>query len=137
MHQGSGENMASLNFTIDEVLNILGANGMLPDSICSIKAEPDGLLVTVSGGIGIMVRQESFARGVLKLVIASKSWAFKLADQFGKVDEKIDAVIRNFSAVSRAGKTLSIDLNSVLKSKVKGIQVKKFELRDGSVKIEF
>ena len=93
--------------------------------------------MTVSGGIGIMVRQESFARGVLKLAIASKSWAFKLADQFGKVDEKIDAAIRDLPFIRREGKTLFIDLNSALKSKVKGIQVKGFELRDGQVKIEF
>lgn len=129
--------MASLNFTIDEVLNILLANGMLPDSIRSIKADQDGILVTVSGGIGIMVRQESFAHGVIKLAIASKSWAFKLADSLGKIDEKIDAAIRELPFIRRESKTLFIDLNSVLKSKVKGIQVKNFELGDGSVKIEF
>lgn len=129
--------MASFNCTIDEIHKILETNGMLPDSIRNIKAEQDGLLVTVSGGIGIMVRQDSFARGVLKLAIASKSWAFKLADSFGKVDEKIDAVIRDFHFIRREGKTLSINLDSVLQSKIKGIQVKNFELRDGSVKIEF
>ena len=129
--------MASLNFTIDEALNILWANGMLPDSIRNIKAEQDGLLVTVTGGINIMARQESFARGVLKLAIASKSWAFKLADSFGKVDEKLDEAIRDLPFIRRENKALFIDLNSALQSKVKGIQVKNFELRDGSVKIEF
>jgi hypothetical protein len=129
--------MASLNFTIDEALNILVANGMFPEGIRSVKAEQDGLLVTVSGGIGIAVRQESFARGVLRLAIASKSWAFKLADQFGKIDEKIDAAIRDLPFIRREGKTLSIDLNSVLQGRAKGIQVKNFELRAGSVRIEF
>jgi hypothetical protein len=128
--------MASLNFTIDEALNIAMANGMLPESIRDIKAEPDGLLVTVSGGIGIKVRQESFARGVLKLAIGSKNWAFKFADSLGKVDEKIDAAIRSLPFIRREGKILFIDLNSVLKSKIKGIQLKNFELRDGSVRIE-
>ena len=129
--------MASLNFTIDEALNILWANGMLPDSIRNIKAEQDGLLVTISGGIGIMVRQESFARGVLKLAIGSKNWAFKFADSLGKVDEKIDAAIRDFPSIRREGKTLFIDLNDVLQSKIKGVKVKNFELRDNSLKIEF
>jgi hypothetical protein len=129
--------MANLNITIDEALNILLVNGMFPDSIRDIKAEPDGLLVTVSGGIGIMVRQESFARGVLKLAIASKSWAFKLADKFGKVDEKIDAAISILPFIRRENRTLFIDLNNALKNKIKGVQVKNFELREGSVKIEF
>jgi hypothetical protein len=129
--------MANLNFTLDEALNILSANGMLPDGIRNIKAEQNGLQVTVSGGIGIMVRQESFAAGVLKLAIASKNWAFKLADQFGRVDEKIDAAISDLPFIRRAGKTLFIDLNSALKSKIKGIQVKNIELQDGSLKIEF
>lgn len=129
--------MANLNFTIDEALNILAANSMLPDSIRSIKADQDGLLVAVSGSIGIMVRQESFARGVLKLAIGSKNWAFKFADSLGKVDEKIDEAIRELPFIRREGKTLFIDLNSALKKKVKGVQVKDFELRDGSLKIEF
>jgi hypothetical protein len=128
--------MASLNFTIDEALNILTANGMLPESIRDIQAEADGLLVTVNGGIGITVRQESFARGVLKLAIASNSWAFKLADRFGKIDEKIDAAIRGLPFIRREGKTLFIDLNRVLQSKAKGIQVENFELHDGSVRVE-
>jgi hypothetical protein len=128
--------MASLNFTIDEALNILAANGMLPESIRDIKAEPDGLLVTVGGGIGIMVRQESFARGVLKLAIASKSWAFKLADRFGKIDETIDEAIRDLPFIRRDDKMLFIDLNRVLQSKAKGIQIKSLEVRAGSVKIE-
>ena len=129
--------MASLNFTIDEVLKILEANGMLPERILNIKTDQDGLLMTVAGGIGIMVRQESFARGVIKLAIASKSWAFKIADSFGKVDEKIDAAIRDLPFIRRENKSLFIDLNSALQSKVKGVSVKNFDLRDGLVKIEF
>jgi hypothetical protein len=129
--------MASLNFTIEEALNILWANGVGGNSIKKIKADNDDLLVTVAGGIDILVRQESFARGVLKLTITSKNWAFKIADSFGKVDEKIDEVIRDLPFIRREGKSLIIDLNSALQSKVKGIQVKNFELSDGSVKIEF
>lgn len=129
--------MASMNFTIDEVLKILEANGMLPPSIKNIKADQAGILVTVSGGIGIMVRQESFAQGVLKLAIGSKSWAFKMADTLGKVDEKIDEVIRDLPFISRENKTLAIDLNEALQSRVKGVQVRDFELRDGQVKIDF
>jgi hypothetical protein len=129
--------MASLNFTINEALNILWANGMFSESIKNIKAEKDGLLVTVAGGINIMVQQDSFSRGVLKLVIASKNWAFKLADSFGKVDKKIDEAIKDLPFIRREGKSLIINLNNALESKVKGIQVKDVELRDGSVKIEF
>lgn len=129
--------MASLNFTIDEALNILLDNGMLPESIKNIKAEKDGLLVTVSGGIGIMVRQESFAQGVLKLAIASKSWAFKMADSLGKVDEKLDEAIRDFPFIRREDKSLFIDLNWALQSKFKGMQVKDFVYRDGQFKITF
>jgi hypothetical protein len=129
--------MATLNFTIDEAQNILWANGMLSESIRNIKAEKDGLLVTVAGGIDIMVRQESFAQGVLKLAIGSKNWAFKLADSFGKVDEKLDEAIKGIPFIRQENKSLFIDLNSALQSKVKGIQVKNLELRDGFVKIEF
>jgi hypothetical protein len=49
----------------------------------------------------------------------------------------IDEAIRDFPIIRRERKTLFIDLNRALQSKVKGIQVKKFGLRDGAVKIEF
>jgi hypothetical protein len=129
--------MATLNFTIDEALNILWANGIGRESIKKIKIDPEGLLVTVTGGINIMVRQESFAQGVLKLAVASKSWAFKMADALGKVDKKLAEAIRDLPFIHREGKSLFIDLNDALQSKVKGIQIKNFELRNGLVKIEF
>jgi hypothetical protein len=129
--------MATLNFTIGEALDILRANGMLPESIRNIKAEQDGLLVTVVGKIEIKVRPGSFSKGVLELKIGSNSWAFKIADTLGNVDDKIDEAIRAFPFIRRENKSLFIDLNSALQSKVKGIQVKDFELRDGLVKIGF
>ena len=129
--------MASVTFTIDEALVILRANGLVPEGIRDIKADRDGLLLTVSGGIGVMVRQESFAQGVLKLAIVSRSWAFKMADALGKVDSLIDEAIRDFPFISRRGKTLAVDLNDALPDGIKGVQVKNFELRDGLVKIEF
>jgi hypothetical protein len=129
--------MATLNFTIDEALDILRANGMLPESIRNIKAEQDGLLVTVVGKIEIKVRPGSFSKGVLELKIGSNSWAFKIADTLGNVDDKIDEAIRAFPFIHRENKSLFIDLNSALQSKVKGIQVKDFEFRDGLVKIGF
>jgi hypothetical protein len=87
--------MATLNFTIDEALDILRANRMLPESIRNIKAEQDGLLVTVVGKIEIKVRPGSFSKGVLELKIGSNSWAFKIADTLGNVDDKIDEAIRD------------------------------------------
>jgi len=129
--------MATLNFTIDEALNILWANGMLPEGMKNIKANREGLQVALAGGIDIMVRQESFSNGILKLAITSKSWAFKLADKAGLVDEKIDELLKDRPFIRRENKTLTIDLNRALQSKIKGIQVKDFELLDGLVKITF
>jgi hypothetical protein len=129
--------MATLNFTIDEALTIITANTRFPESIKDIKAEANGLLVTVSGGIDILVRQESFHDGILKLTLASDSWAFKLADSMGKVDPVLDSAIGAFPFIRREGKLLLIDLNRALQSKVKGMQVKKFELSDYAVKIVF
>ena len=128
--------MANLNFTIDEALNILWANGIGGENIKKIKADRDGLLMTVTGGMDIMVRQESFSIGILKLAITSKSWAFKLADKAGMVDEKIDELLKDRPFIRRENKTLTIDLNRALQSKVKGISVKSFALSDGAVKIE-
>ncbi len=128
--------MATLNFTIDEAMNILAANGMLPDSIKDIKPDRDGLRVTVSGGIDILMRQESFADGILKLTFGSSNWAFKLADSMGKVGTMLDNAIRPYPFVRRENKSLFIDLNRTLQTKVKGIQVRKFELRDDWVRIE-
>jgi hypothetical protein len=129
--------MATLNFTVGEALNILEANIRLPESIKSIKAYGDGLLVNVTGGIDILVRRESFSKGVLKLAIGSKNWAFKLADSLGKVDNMLDEAIRDLPFLRREGKSIFIELNRALQGKVKGIQVKNFELREGSIKIEF
>jgi hypothetical protein len=129
--------MALLNFTVDEALDILGANGMLADSIKKIRPDGDGLLVTVTGGIDVSVRPESFAGGILRLAIGSKSWAFKMADTLGKVDAMMDEAIRDLPFIRREDKTFILDLNEALQSKVKGIQVKNFELNDGAVKIEF
>ena len=128
--------MATLNFTIDEALDILRANGIGGESIKKIKAEQDGLLVTVAGGISVLVRQESFVQGVLKLSIGSKSWAFKMADTMGKVDEKLDEAISDYPFIRREDKSLFIDLNDALQTRVKGIQIKDLKLQDGIVKIE-
>jgi hypothetical protein len=129
--------MATLNFTIDEALNIVSANVSFPESIKSIKAQPNGLLLTVTGGIDILLGRESCHSGILKLAISSKNWAFKLADSMGKVDGMLDEAIRSFPFIRRQGKSLSIDLNRALQTKVKGIQVKNFEIREGSIKIDF
>jgi len=129
--------MANLNFTVDEALNILAANDMLPDAIRDVKPDGDGLRVTVPGGIGILVRRESFASGVLKLAITSKSWAYKMADSLGKVDAMLDEAIRDFPFIRRENKTLAIDLDEALQGRVKGIRVKDFELSDGRFRIEF
>jgi hypothetical protein len=129
--------MANLNFTVDEALDILAANGMLPSAIRDVKPDGDGLLVTVPGGIAILVRQESFAAGVLKLAITSKSWAYKMADSLGKVDAMLDEAIRDLPFIRREDKTLVVDLDEALQRRVKGVRVKNFELSEGQVKIEF
>lgn len=129
--------MASLNFTIDEALNILAANDMLPDAVRDVKPDGDGLRVTMTGGIAISVRPEPFAGGILRLAIASKSWAYKMADSLGKVDAMLDEAIRNLPFIRRENKTLAIDLDEALQGKVKGMRVKDFTLREGRVTIEF
>ena len=129
--------MANLNFTIDEALNILWANGIGGENLKKIKADRDGLQMTVTGGMDILVRQESFAQGMLKLAITSKSWAFKLADRAGLVDAKIDELLEDSPFIRRDGKTLTIDLNRALQSRIKGISVKNFTLSEGQVRIEF
>jgi hypothetical protein len=129
--------MATLNFSIDEALNILGANNMLPEALHDVKPDGDGLRVTMTGGIDISVKPESFAGGVLRLAIGSKSWAFKMADSLGKVDAMIDEAIRDFPFLRRENKTLVIDLDEALQTRVKGVRVKSFELSTGRVRIEF
>jgi len=129
--------MAALNFTIDEALYILRANGLLPEAVRDVRPDNDGLLVTAPGGIEIAVRRESFANGILRLSYSSKSWAFKLADSMGQVDNMLNEVIRDLPFIRREGKSLFIDLNRALLGKVKGIQVKNCELRESSIKIEF
>jgi len=129
--------MAVLSFSIDEARDILRANGMLPEHIRDVQAGHDGLRVTVIGGIEIQVRRESFAGGVLRLAYSSASWAFKLADMLGKVDAAIDEAIRDYPYLRREDKSLLIDLNWALQTRIKGIQVKIFELGDNSIKIEF
>ena len=129
--------MATLNFTSAEAMNILAANNMLPESIKDIKPETDSLQVTVSGGIVIRVRRESFANGILKLSFGSNNWAFKIADSLGKVDRMLDDALGGFPFIRREGKALFIDLNRALQARVRGVQVKNCELRDGAVRIEF
>jgi hypothetical protein len=137
MKDRAGDKMASLNFTIDEALNILWANNVLAGSIQNIKPDRDGLLVTVAGGIEIAVRPESFHNGILRLSYSSRSWAFKLADKFGKVDTLIDGAIHPYPFLRRDNKSLAIDLNSALESRIKGIQIRDFKLSAGGVTIEF
>lgn len=129
--------MATLSFTSDEALNILRANGMFPATIRDVRPDRDGLRVTVAAGIEILVRQESFADGILRLSYSSTSWAFKLAEKLGKIDAMIDPAIRPYPFLRREGKSLFIDLNQVLQARVKGIQVRDFELRSGSIRIGF
>lgn len=129
--------MATLSFTSDEALNILRANGMFPAAIRDVRPDRDGLRVTVAAGIEILVRQESFADGILRLSYSSTSWAFKLAEKLGKIDAMIDPAIRPYPFLRREGKSLFIDLNQVLQARVKGIQVRDFELRSGSIRIGF
>jgi hypothetical protein len=128
--------MAALTFTIDEALKVLLANDMVPAAVRDLKPDRDGLRLTVSGGIEIAVRQESFANGVLKISLGSKNWAFKLADSLGQVDAAIDEAIRDFPFIRREEKSLIIDLNWALQSRVKGMQVRDFQLRAGQVRIE-
>jgi hypothetical protein len=129
--------MAALTFSIDEALNVLLANDMVPAAVRDLKPDRDGLRVTVSGGIEIAMRQESFSNGVLKLSFGSKNWAFKLADSLGKVDAAIDEAVRDFPFIHREDKSLFIDLNWALQTRIRGMQVKDFQLRDGAVNIEF
>ncbi|HSQ36016.1 MAG TPA: hypothetical protein VLQ89_08495 [Candidatus Binatia bacterium] len=129
--------MATLIFTIDEAMNILAANQLLPERIKDIQPDADGLLATVSGGIVIRVRRESFANGILKLTLGSSNWAYKLADSLGKVDKMLDEAIRGRPFIRRENKSLFIDLNRALQGRVRGVQVKKCELVDGAFRIEF
>jgi hypothetical protein len=129
--------VAALTFSIDEALNVLLANDMVPAAVRDLKPDRDGLRVTVSGGIEIAMRQESFSNGVLKLSFGSKNWAFKLADSLGKVDAAIDEAVRDFPFIRREDKSLFIDLNWALQTRIRGMQVKDFQLRDGAVNIEF
>jgi len=129
--------MATLDFTIDEALGVLRANDLLPDVVRDVRPEKVGLRVTITGGIDIHVRQESFHRGILRLSYSSDSWAFKLAEKIGKVDCMIDDAIRPHPFLSRDGKTLAIDLDAALQAGVKGVRIKKFELRGGSIYLEF
>ena len=128
--------MATLSFTVDEALRVLRANRFLPDAIRDVRGDGDGLRLTVSGGIEIAVRRESCAGGVLRLAFSSDSWAFKLADQFGKIDGMIDAAIHPYPFLRRDNKSLVIDLNSAVQSRIKGIQVRNLEFRDNGVRIE-
>jgi len=128
--------MATLSFTVDEALRVLRANRLLPDAIRDVRGDGDGLRLTVSGGIEIAVRRESCANGVLRLAFSSASWAFKLADKLGKIDGMVDAAIRPYPFLRRDNKSLVIDLNSALQSRIKGIQVQNLELRDDGVRIE-
>lgn len=128
--------MATLEFTIDEALRILRANRLLPEAIRDIRGDGDGLLLTVAGGIAIALRRESCANGVLRLAYSSASWAFKLADKFGKVDEMIDSAIRPYPFLRRDDKSLVIDLNSAVHSRIEGLQVRNLELHDNGVRIE-
>jgi len=128
--------MATLSFTVDEALRVLRANRLLPDAIRDVRGDDDGLRLTVSGGIEIAVRRESCANGVLRLAFSSASWAFKLADKLGKIDGMVDAAIRPYPFLRRDNKSLVIDLNSALQSRIKGIQVQNLELRDDGVRIE-
>ncbi len=129
--------MAALSFTVAEARNILWANGLLPKSIKDVRPDNDGLRITIAGGIAIQVRPESFAQGVLKLAIGSSSWAFKMADALGKVDELIDEAIRDFPFIRRENKSLFIDLDEALQGRVRGMRVRDFKLQDGLIKIEF
>jgi hypothetical protein len=128
--------MATLAFTVDEALNVLLANDMVPAGVRDLKPDGDGLRVTVGGGIEISVRQESFSNGVLKLSFGSKNWAFKLADSLGQVDAAIDEAVRDFPFIRREDKSLFIDLNWALQTRVKGLQVKDFKLLAGTFRIE-
>lgn len=129
--------MAILTFTLDEALGLLRANGIGGENVKKIRADRDGLRLAVAGGIDLMVRRESFADGILKLTLASDSWAFKLADKAGMVDKKIDEAIRDRPFLRREGKSLYIDLNRALQGRVKGISIKSVDLGDGLVRIEF
>jgi hypothetical protein len=129
--------MAVLTFTIDEAMGILRANGLPGKPIRDVKAGRDGLLVTVAGGIEIAVRPESFAAGVLRLSYSSTSWAFKVADTLGKVGSTIDDALRPYPFLRREGKAIFIDLDRALQTKVRGVRIRQFELKEGSVRIEF
>lgn len=129
--------MATLNFTIDEAMNILNANARLPESIRDIRADGDGLVVNISGGIAIQLRQESFANGILNLTFGSKNWAFKFADSMGKVDAMLDKALHNLPFIRRQGKSITIDVNRALRGYIQGVQVKSFEIRAGSLWIVF
>jgi hypothetical protein len=129
--------MATVTFTIDEALSFLRANGILPEAIRDVRPDGDALRLAVSGGIEVKVVQESFANGVLQLSYSSDSWAFKLADKLGKADAMVDDAVRPYPFLRREGKSLVIDLNSALRGRIKGLQVKGFAIRDGSARIEF
>jgi hypothetical protein len=129
--------MASLNITINEVWKILKENDWLTKYVKEIKPEQNGLVITISKLMvrtDVRVKQESFSNGVLKLNMEAEG---KLSGSI--INFVIDIVKSNkdFNFISREGDNLSIDLNNALKGKIKGIQVNKFELRDGLVKIEF
>jgi hypothetical protein len=127
---------ATLEFTIDEALAILRANGLLPAAIRGVRPDGDGLRLTVSGGIEIRLQPESFRDGVLRLSYSSANWAFMLADKLGKVAAMADDAIRPYPFLRREGKTLAIDLDRALQGRVRGLRITNVEWRDGSLRIE-
>jgi hypothetical protein len=128
--------MATLHVTVREVWSILRANIRLPESIRVVRADDNGLLVTVRGGITVQVRPQAFADGILHLSVASKNWLFKFADSMGRVDPMLDAALRDMPFVRRQGKSIAIDLNRALQRHIQGVRVNEMELRGGLLRID-
>jgi hypothetical protein len=128
--------MATLLFTVDEAMHVLRANGRLPENIRDVRADGDGLLLTVRGGIAVRVSSPSFADGILYLAFNSKNWLFKFADSMGRIDAMIDEALRDLPFVRRQGKSLRIDLDRALQDHIQGMRVQHVGLGAGLLRVD-
>ena len=118
--------MATLTFSLDELVATLNANGRMPDYIMDIKSEGDAVLATVNPPIpfisafDVSARLESFDAGTATIHLDTTSSLAKMA-----------GMLPMPTGMSLNWPQLTVDVNALLAKRLKKITIKSLQFTDG------
>lgn len=130
--------MAQIVLSADELVGILGTNGLIPEQVTDIEADGEEIRLKIKTpwplfkSLRVGVRFEGFDGECVVLQLVTN----RLIDTF---EWLVDKMLESFSLADYGGRweypRLYIDVNRLVAERIRGVQIEQMEYDDGQFRI--